>query len=358
MKQFDHIEFIDSLAKVTSHYDIDVIERSLLQILVDFSPAKEYRLYRVIGNSKSSDLALMAFAKDGVIDNLEYEVKNDKFSANMAELINKALTSQSIQISHNNSDKYNHIIYPTMDNHTNDSFAVLIQSCQEINFDNQRLIHSLLKVYSNYLELIDKTRRDKLTQLLNRETLNHEITGLLIRNNTLEQNVFKRAQYADDDARHKLNTRAFWLGMVDIDYFKKINDTYGHLYGDDVLILVARMIEKSIRDYDLAFRYGGEEFVIVLAADDLKTATYAFERMRKEIKSHTFAKVEKVTVSIGFTQIQNQDNPSEVLEEADSALYYAKGNGRDQTHSYAKLIEEHLISSTTKEVEPGDIDFF
>jgi len=98
--------------------------------------------------------------------------------------------------------------------------------------------------------------------------------------------------------------------------------------------------------------------VIVLAADDLKTATYAFERMRKEIKSHTFAKVEKVTVSIGFTQIQNQDNPSEVLEEADSALYYAKGNGRDQTHSYAKLIEEHLISSTTKEVEPGDIDFF
>jgi diguanylate cyclase (GGDEF)-like protein len=358
MKKFNNIEFINSLAKVTSHIDRDIIERSLLQTLLDYTPAEEYRLYRVMTHSIETGLALVAYAKNNVIDNPAYENKNDKLSDEVTDAVEKALDSQSIQIVQNSKgDNKSHIIYPAMDNN-NEKFAVLIQSSKQLDFDNQRLIHALLKVYSNYLELIDKTRRDKLTRLLNRETLESEISNILTRNNTLKNHVVSLASYPEDDSRKTLLNSFFWLGMVDIDFFKKINDTYGHLYGDDVLILVARLLEKSIREYDLAFRYGGEEFVIILAAHDHQTAAFAFERIRLEINSHPFANLDSVTVSIGFTQVINQVNPSEVLEEADNALYYAKDNGRNQTRFYSKLLEDELIKSSKEEIKAGDIDFF
>ena len=123
--------------------------------------------------------------------------------------------------------------------------------------------------------------------------------------------------------------------VLDIDHFKSINDTYGHDAGDDVLREFAIRIRKSIRGIDLACRYGGEEFVVVMPETDLAVATMVAERLRRRIASEPFL-IEKgtrsidVTISIGIAALGRDDNPASVIKRADQALYRAKRDGRNR----------------------------
>jgi len=358
MEKFNSVEFVDSLAEVTSHFDKEVIEKSLLKTLTDFTPSAEYRIYRVLPNSSDKTvLALIAHVKDN--DSLSHEIREKHLHENFCDAINRAVETKLVQIINTDTgNKKIHVIYPAL-NQGNESFAILIQSCEKVDLEHQRLVHGLLKVYSNYLELIEKSRRDKLTQLLNRETLDAEVTRILIRNNTPKSDTLKLPSYSDIDSREDPQNSTYWLGILDIDFFKKINDTYGHLYGDEVLILVARLLEKNIRDNDFVFRFGGEEFVIILLADGLLVAEKAFERIRMEINKHPYANVEGLSVSIGVSHITNQTTPTGVIEEADKALYFSKENGRNQTRLYKQLVEEKLITEdAVDESEFASVDFF
>lgn len=126
------------------------------------------------------------------------------------------------------------------------------------------------------------------------------------------------------------------LMMLDIDYFKSINDGYGHDAGDDVLREFAVRVRKSIRGIDLACRYGGEEFVIVMPETDLKVAGIVAERLRRSIAGEPFAvhngaKRIEVTISIGLSMLERKGEPvADVLKRADLALYRAKHDGRNR----------------------------
>ena len=123
--------------------------------------------------------------------------------------------------------------------------------------------------------------------------------------------------------------------VLDIDYFKAINDTHGHDAGDDVLREFAIRIRKSIRGIDLACRYGGEEFVVVMPETDMAVATVVAERLRRRIASEPFpiqqgARAIDVTISIGLAALGRDDNAARVLKRADQALYRAKRDGRNR----------------------------
>ena len=124
--------------------------------------------------------------------------------------------------------------------------------------------------------------------------------------------------------------------VLDIDYFKAINDTHGHDAGDDVLREFATRIRKSIRGIDLACRLGGEEFVIVMPETDMAVATIVAERLRRRIASEPFgiaqgARAINVTISIGIATLDTaDDNASTILKRADQALYRAKRAGRNR----------------------------
>jgi two-component system cell cycle response regulator len=126
------------------------------------------------------------------------------------------------------------------------------------------------------------------------------------------------------------------LMMLDIDYFKSINDRYGHDAGDDVLREFAVRIRKSIRGIDLACRYGGEEFVIVMPETDLHVAGMVAERLRRSIAGEPFsiekgAKRLEVTISIGIATLETKGEAiTDVLKRADQALYRAKNDGRNR----------------------------
>lgn len=121
--------------------------------------------------------------------------------------------------------------------------------------------------------------------------------------------------------------------MLDIDHFKTINDRYGHYMGDTAIKEVVNCIQDSIRETDICFRYGGEEFLILLNDSHLKDTFKISERIRSCIEAKRFVYEQnsfKVTASIGFTHMQPHDSQQCLIERADKALYQAKLNGRNQ----------------------------
>ena len=123
------------------------------------------------------------------------------------------------------------------------------------------------------------------------------------------------------------------LLVLDIDHFKKFNDTYGHKTGDKVLKSVAATVSNSIRVSDHIFRYGGEEFVVILSRINKETTKTLSEKIRREVERDYFVDGDnelKVTMSIGAAIITPEDTEASLFERADKALYQAKQNGRNQ----------------------------
>ncbi|OHE12115.1 MAG: diguanylate cyclase [Sulfurimonas sp. RIFOXYC2_FULL_36_7] len=119
------------------------------------------------------------------------------------------------------------------------------------------------------------------------------------------------------------------LMILDIDYFKKINDTFGHGIGDGVLIQISHALLKNLRNIDIICRWGGEEFVVLLPAVDLNQATFLAEKLRESIEIFEIDMVGRVTASFGVTQVNRGDALEAVVERADKALYEAKASGRN-----------------------------
>ena len=163
-------------------------------------------------------------------------------------------------------------------------------------------------------QLQEMASRDYLTGLLNRREAYRQISSEITRSARTGKPV------------------AFLL--FDIDHFKRINDTYGHNAGDMVLKQLALKLMKTLRDYDIACRYGGEEFLVVAPETSAEHAFMLAERLRMTIATTNF-NIEtqdiSVTVSIGLSQLQPNDIIEKVVSRADEALYQAKNNGRNQS---------------------------
>lgn len=118
--------------------------------------------------------------------------------------------------------------------------------------------------------------------------------------------------------------------MFDIDHFKKINDTYGHLCGDDVLKIIAKIGKESIRKSDFIARWGGEEFIILQPDIPANEAQTLAERLRQAIESHNFEKAGRITASFGVTHFKEDDTDESFIKRVDDALYLAKENGKNR----------------------------
>jgi len=134
---------------------------------------------------------------------------------------------------------------------------------------------------------------------------------------------------------------------MDIDNFKKINDTYGHLAGDEVLKKLAHIIKESIRGQDSAARFGGEEFIVILPSTNLYNATFVGERIRTKMAEQNFSSVgidKNITISLGLAEADDiissyhneEIDPDTLIEKADEALYFSKENGKNRLSVYFK----------------------
>jgi two-component system, cell cycle response regulator len=128
----------------------------------------------------------------------------------------------------------------------------------------------------------------------------------------------------------RVNSDTFAFIMLDIDYFKSVNDNYGHLVGDEVLIQMTNLIKMNIRDSDIFARWGGEEFVLLLPHVSLKKAEEIANYLRTKIEADKFPEIDSITCSFGVAGYKDGDNIDSIIKRADSALYDAKNTGRNR----------------------------
>ena len=172
--------------------------------------------------------------------------------------------------------------------------------------DPSNLIKQLQEEVSKFKHL---AMTDTLTGVYNRYKTNYE----------LDLQILHASRYHE----------AFSIIMIDIDFFKKINDTYGHDIGDSVLQELSSLISSNIRKTDCFGRWGGEEFLLILPHQNQKKALVLASKIKEAIKAHQFKIVNSITISIGLTQYKEGDTKEEILKKADDALYLAKKAGRD-----------------------------
>lgn len=192
----------------------------------------------------------------------------------------------------------------------------------------QMFNHMTEKLRQNRAEILTANEELRMkNQLLEELCVTDSLTGLYNRSK-LNQII------TDELSRSHRNKRPFAILMIDVDYFKELNDSLGHIAGDEILATVSRTLIQSIRSIDFAARYGGDEFIVVLTETTAKEATITAERIRTQVSEIFCSVVNKsihVTLSIGIAQSELKDTlPTDLITRADNALYEAKKAGRNQ----------------------------
>lgn len=183
-------------------------------------------------------------------------------------------------------------------------YSFLVRHSQHINYELHQVV--------TQKDLLEKSHTDSLTKLPNR-------TSLEAKTETIK--LDKHSNFA--------------IAMLDLDFFKDINDSYGHLCGDYILQEIGAILQKSLRKSDHVFRYGGEEFLLLLNDTDADEVLERLERLRESIKNRVFCYKNSdisITVSMGITHYQHKKhkNIQDIISQADTALYKAKKSGRNR----------------------------
>ncbi len=238
---------------------------------------------------------------------------------------------------------------------------VAIRLAHSIVVPLQRLVDATQQIVKGDLEVrltvLQKDELGRLTQMFNHmaDKLRQNQSEIEVANQTMMQKnqlleklsitdgltgLYNRSKLSlilnDQLERFKRNKRPFVMLMMDVDYFKHLNDSLGHVAGDEILVAVAKALNNSIRSVDFAARYGGDEFLVVLTETTVEQALSTAERIRSQVaKIHCNAIGEtvKVALSIGIIECESSDTTQTILlSRVDSALYEAKRAGRDQVY--------------------------
>lgn len=219
--------------------------------------------------------------------------------------------------------------------------AIIVVEEGEEKHDHE-LILQILKIYHNFLALMNENERDTLTGLLNRKTFDQKINTIITDLQNKDQETGSEPAY---------------LAIFDIDHFKRVNDSHGHLIGDEVLLLFSRLMNKNFRNQDFLFRFGGEEFVGVFECSSDEMMSSILNSFRQIIANYNFPQIGKLTVSGGFTKVAENDLSSKVIDRADVALYHAKNNGRNQIYQHEQLVINGMVTEG-KNNHSGEIELF
>lgn len=327
-------KILQSIIKITSQCDQDLLEYNLVTALAELMPIKHASLYRCINENIDhliEETICLDFKKNNLFDLKQFRQRETRIIETTEELLLCLQTKKSYWCDHGTC-----YLAPIMSANTIVGM-ILLESDQKLS-GHHFLLNSIIKIYENYLFVLREGEIDTLTGLRNRRTFDKQLDKLLAINDIAGH--IKIKSDSDDERRQLTEKPANWLVSIDIDHFKRINDNFGHLYGDEVLLLLSQLIKKTFRGTDLLFRFGGEEFVIILTSTTEKNAFLALERFRNIIADYHFPQIEQVTLSIGYAQISNLDFPVTILDKADKALYFAKEHGRNRVCCYEKLISQ------------------
>lgn len=340
-------QLADHLADLTGQRDRDKLDANLAAALRDLIGPQRVSVMRCVGEPADVRWAMRArIGSDDAIALHDGAWNDFDTLPGLAEnaLCASALTERRAAF----SDGAPHRAAFPIHAEGEPSGVVEIETARPLDDAEKRLVAGVLRIFRNFEGLLDYSERDSLTGLLNRKSFDGSFLKA-----TQQHATALTAQQGN--RRAEAPGVSYWLGVVDIDHFKRVNDSFGHLIGDEVLILLSRLMTRTFRIHDQLYRFGGEEFVVLMRCKDDGDAAVAFERLRQAVEGFAFPQVGQVTVSIGFTRVRAGDNPSGAFERADKAVYHAKQSGRNNVSHHAELVAQGLLVDDTK---VGGVELF
>ena len=314
---------IDRLADTTSRRERDALDRDIVLMLGEFLAARSVTLYYLLREGTHQRIVEHIRLAQGILrvqPRMFQDPAGGPDNAGCQEW--RKCIDDGRPVFHTLADGSSSVYFP-IDDGARTTGVVEIALTGPMSDREVRLAEGLLRILRNQIALLDYGERDTLTGLLNRKTF---------------ESRFERL--CEELPSMPLRSQAHsWLGLLDIDRFKSINDTYGHVFGDEVLLLVSQIMQSTLRSEDQLFRFGGEEFVVVLEGTDAAGACEAFQRIRVAVERQCFPQVVSVTASLGFTALRREDSPPSCVERADAALYFVKNNGRNGVRCFEDLVQ-------------------
>ncbi len=346
------IHLVNSVVELTKYREREIIAESLVKTLIELIRSDGVALYHFVKNEEPIELSLVTQRKANGNTAHPADVEEILPADTSAAILTCLRERNAVDITCSEQPSNFQTIYPVMGrNHA--PIGCLIVWHAGMTNEQKYLVMGLMRIYENHLSLLEEGQSDKLTGLLNRHTFDNQIVNVITTPIAKSVNI---QLYNGTKRRVPDESFSYWLAILDIDYFKRINDTYGHVFGDEILILLSRLLKSNFRTDDLLFRYGGEEFVVLLRAPGKDEALVALNRFRNAVASYDFPRIGRVTISIGFARILNDQVPSVLLAKADQALYYAKENGRNRVCSYEQLIAKGELIEQKE--DSGEIELF
>jgi len=320
---------MDSLLKhvldITGHRDHAMLDVAVMSAVHELAAARHTRVLSLVAGEAGIGLSLRQRACIGCNQAAVADVPVSAFAELAACLVSHASSASASA-----PDGANILWMPIWMDDKADTVLEIVRD-GPFHPDMEPMVTGIVGVYRNFQNLLDYSERDSLTGLLNRKTFDGQLTRML-------QSSGGQLASPTPAAADSAAAPGQWLVVADIDFFKSVNDRYGHVFGDEVLILVANMLVSSFRADDRVFRFGGEEFVILLRSATRAQAHQIIERFRANLAAHVFPQVGSVTVSLGYVQVRPGDSPVASLGHADQALYYAKTHGRNQICHYDDIV--------------------
>ncbi len=333
--------FIDTIAGLTDARDRDALEYTMASVMFELTGAQLLSMWRVA--PREGDIGLRCCVTLGSA-RCEHCEETSCFlpGDNVKPLDSKPALKACYETKRHFSAQSSFCglyrdVFPVANGHGVVRLVEILRT-EPMREDEERLVCGLLRIYRNHLGILDYGDCDDLTGLLNRRTFEETFRALVSQKSGRKISPFGPIRAGDE-------TPSAHLAMIDADYFKQVNDIFGHPHGDEVLVLLARLLSEGFRETDRLFRFGGEEFVAVLPDTDPAGAAAALERLRVSVENFDFPKVGRLTVSIGFTTVQKGDTGVSAIGRADQALYAAKEQGRNRVVCYEELFASGAVAA-------------
>jgi len=368
---------LSRLALLTTIREVELFEFSMLKAMAELLKVEQISMYKL--DQSDSKCSQMIYSAQCTLDDIEQRLSKSRsapgivnvndveehlpkyreihtIDVDVPEIIKVAqlwigITGKPYVSS---QDKGYSVVYPVASSDQNKAL-LSFELPHSLTESEMSVITSLLDIAHNYRNLLSDNQKDKLTGLLNRHTFEESI--LKIQSLSLNSGSKRNRVWSGKDRRKEQSVlQRYCLAIIDIDNFKQVNDCFGHIIGDEVLLLLSYILKENFRSKDLLFRFGGEEFVVIFRVEDKESANIALDRFREIVAEYRFPQVNTVTVSIGAALIKESNQPATgIMSDADKALYYAKAHGKNQIHFYDDLVE---CGQLAENKTAGAVDFF
>lgn len=341
-------QILESVISLTENKDLDSVGISLLSTIAEYVYFENACLYELERSWPNPAVNRVLELKVQSQEPHFVWFTNQRISDPSTQLVT-AVDSLKRSVTENNYGK-TELWVPIMGA---EKKLALYLCAETITAENKTLISAFARIYGNYLRVLLESEKDKLTGLLNRHSFERHLREMLAKQASVQK------QMQEEIPCREAHIEDFpWLVIIDIDHFKKVNDVFGHVCGDEVLLTLSQKMARFFRSTDYVFRFGGEEFVVILEPATRSDAYKKLNDFRVAVEEDRFPLVGKITVSIGFTRASQEDYDQILMEHADKALYYAKDHGRNSVFCYEQLVEEGILNELPSQIDDSEIDLF